>query len=757
MTVLTFEPLIPGSLWLALAVCAVVVIAWYGRRRPASVPRTRWGVMTSLMFVAIAIVLTLLLNPMWAHEIESPAGKPSITVLLDASESMATPDGAGGVSRFAAASKAAHDIAESLGDEFDVHVETFDRSVKMIDAADLPNISPVGTATDLAGAIDSVATQEREQGQAMVLLSDGIHNAGGGTARVLESARVARSLVCPIFTRTYGGQIQSYGLAIDIPSPQDMAIVGQKLPLTARVTHTGIVRGRTSVTLLLDGKQVDRRDVLLDPNGPSEVHFLITHDKVGVYPYEVRVEPLPGQTSLANISASYALRVVDEPIRVLVLEGKPYWDSRFFIRTLAADPAVAINAVIRVSNNRLMDRTLSHSRESGAADQMVESWKITTDPKEPLSSMDKLRGYQIVVLGRDVESFLDDNAIANLRTWIAEQGGALVCYRGAPTSDQNDQVEKLLPVEWSGDSSARFHMELTKQGRDLDWLQIDPNGDDPYPRLPTLALSDSIISVKPLATVLASATLSDGAKTPVVVYHPYGVGRVVTVEGAGMWRWAFLPPEYQDQEKAYAGLWHSMMRWLTSADNLKPGQLVTLRADRVRFSTDEPATATLLARQDNGKTSAPMVELDRDESSAPSQSGAFHKVFTPMPLGSEPGVFRVNFGGLSEGRYQAKVSGANPDDPSTRIIFDVKKYDLEELDLVARPDLMQRIAEDSGGSVLSSENPASELESKFKQQQALTHPPQIEFTSAWDRWWLLVGAIALWGTSWAVRRMGGLI
>ena len=325
-----------------LAVGGVAVLAWYVLYRPPSVPKLRWGVMAVFMSMAVAMVLALLLNPTWAHQIDSSGGKSLVTVLVDASESMTTPDATGGVSRYAAACRTARDIAGSLGADFDVRVESFDRSVKTIDPAELTNLSPVGTSTDLAAAIDSAVSEQRSQGQAVVLLSDGIHNAGGGAARVLRSAQVARSLACPVFTRTFGGQTNSYDVAVELQSPQDMAIVGQRLPLTVRVTHSGITSGRTTVTLLLDGKKVDQRSVLLVRNSPSDVHFLITQDNVGIYPYEVRVEPMPGQTLLANISASYVLRVVDEPIRVLVLEGKPYWDSRFFIRTLAAVPAVAI-------------------------------------------------------------------------------------------------------------------------------------------------------------------------------------------------------------------------------------------------------------------------------------------------------------------------------------------------------------------------------------------------------------------------------
>jgi len=754
---LSFEPLIAPSLWLGLALIAAGMLVWYALRRPGGTPRKHWSVMVGFMSAAVGVVLFLLLNPTWSHQIEPPGGKPVITLLVDASKSMATPDASGGISRYAAASQVATDLVKSLSDEFEVRVEQFDKSARAIDYADLATITPTGPSTDLATAIGSAIDQERSQGQSVVLLSDGIHNAGGGAARVLQAARVARSLACPIYTRTFGGDVRSNEVAIELHSPQDLAIVGQKLPLTATVTHRGIASGRTIVTLLQDGKTVDQRDVLLDSSGASDAHFLITQDKVGIYPYELRVQPLPAQASLANTTVSYVLRVVDEPIRVLLLEGKPYWDSKFLIRTLSSDPAMALDAITRISDGRLIRRAISHTHSGDAPSTITDTWKILADPKEPLSSADKLRGYQIVVLGRDIDAFLDDAAISNLQTWIAQQGGSLVCYRGSPTEQPDPRLDKLLPVQWTSVTPTRFRMAMTAQGRDLNWLQSDGLADDPLSRLPTLAAEDAVAFSKPLAVVLATSTQADGAPAPAVVYHPYGTGRVVTVEGAGMWRWAFLPPQYQQQEQIYSSLWQSMMRWLTSGANLKPGQICSLRADRIRFSSDEPATATLLVRDDKDQTKVPAVELRLTDAEVANTHSGTATSYVPAPMGSQTGVFRVNFGLLLPGRYLAQVSGAKPDDPASRIIFDVRQVDQEETDLQARPDLMQRIASDSGGAVLSASNPVSDLESHFKSELARTHPPQFEFSSAWDRWWLLVAALGLWGASWGGRRWGGLI
>ena len=64
--------------------------------------------------------------------------------------------------------------------------------------------------------------------------------------------------------------------------------------------------------------------------------------------------------ALALFVATSALgQYPTKPIRVLVLEGKPYWDAKFLLRTLGSDPAVALDSVVKVSDTRYMRRTLS--------------------------------------------------------------------------------------------------------------------------------------------------------------------------------------------------------------------------------------------------------------------------------------------------------------------------------------------------------------------------------------------------------------
>ncbi|MGQ9651243.1 MAG: hypothetical protein ACUVXJ_14130 [Phycisphaerae bacterium] len=773
MAALTFEPLITPTLWLTLAVLATALMVIYASRRPASIQRGRWAAVIVLMSTGLLLTLLILLNPTWTNEMEPPGGKPLLTILVDTSASMATADTDGSQPRYDVARAIAQEAARNLGRFFDVRVRTFDSLAAPAEPEELGDRSPGGEMTDLASAITGSVEHDRPQGQAMLLVSDGIHNGPGGIDSVRTATQLAKAMSAPVYTKTIGGQASVYDLRVELYSPQQLAYIGQKVPIRVVVKHVGLPGALVRVALLYGEKVIDLRETRLMPDGATDVRFFISQEKRGLYRYEAKVEPLPGEVVQANNVASCVLQVVDEPIRVLLLEGKPYWDGKFLMRTLAADPAIAIESIVRLTDGRLLRRMLSRAASQPAAGNAAEtpsanaggsgaqpaggrpeSWTILSSAGDVLADLEKMKVYQIIVLGRDTEHFLDEAAIANLRNWIAGEAGSLVCYRGAPVAQVDERLERLLPVRWSPTRETRFRVQLTEQGRDLRWLPTVGNltEGEALPQLPTLATVARPEKPKPMAVVLAASTAEGGSDPdPVLTYHAYGIGRVVVVEGAGMWRWAFLPPEHQVHDEVYGALWQSLLRWLVSKERLRPGQDCVLQADKITFRATERVSATLLMREEATRGRVPSVELSGSALIRP-------ETFAPIAAGDNPGIFRVDFGRLPEGRYEAKILGhkKDEDDQSGRITFDVRSFTEERLDLQARPDLMARIASDSGGAVIESD-PASEIHHSFRSYMARSRPTRVTRTTAWDRWWVFVGIMLVWGAAWALRRSGGLV
>src|SRR5438128_2589389 len=107
---LSFEPLIPASLFAFLAVAGAVLLAIYAISRPANVPRHRWVMAIIFMCSGFALVLIVLLNPTLVRPLPGPAGKPLVTILVDSSASMATADSDARQPRIARAAAIARDL-----------------------------------------------------------------------------------------------------------------------------------------------------------------------------------------------------------------------------------------------------------------------------------------------------------------------------------------------------------------------------------------------------------------------------------------------------------------------------------------------------------------------------------------------------------------------------------------------------------------------------------------------------------------------
>lgn len=764
MTSLEFEPLIPIAWWLSLAVAAAVLLVLYGRDCGRRLGAKKAARIVALMALAVALPLVILLNPQWHERVPPPAGKSLVTVLVDASSSMSTPDAGDGASRFAAARELSAAISEQLADRYDLEVRLISGSETPLDGATATG-APDGPFTDLAGGLTRVLEADRPQGQAVVLLSDGIHNAGGGEAAVLEAAQQASVLAVPIYTKTLGGNTTVRDLAVEVQTPQDLAFIGQTIPLRVDLVAHGLSGSVARVSLWRENEEAEHREVALS-EGVTEIEFPLVHTQSGLSRYEVRAERIGDEATDVNNTSTYMLRVIDEPIRVLLLEGKPYWDTKFLLRTLASDPSIELVSVVRLTDGRYLQRTLDRPAagtsdgppaEGQAADEALppaaersEAWKILTTPGDVFSDDQALASYQVIILGRDADGYLSDDVLAGLKRWLARDGGSLVCFRGTPTVQVSQRLGSLLPVRSESARETRFHMSLTEAGKQLRWIPTKEPGGSALTGLPTLATRSQASHPQPLTVVWAVGESAGGTSPePVVTSMPYGTGRVVVLEGAGMWRWAFMAPQYEQQASIYANLWQSLMRWLVSNTGLLPTQTWALRSDKVRFSNTEQATASLLVRPGSQASDTLEIELAGTSLDAPRR-------VTPTASGDELGAFRVLFGKLPEGRYTATIVGSSEDDTTARAAFEVRSNVDEVLRLEANPNLMKQVAVRSGGAGLSAATP-DEIATLVDEHLARLRPEQYRTTTAWDRWWVLAGVFALWSVSWGYRRSRGLI
>lgn len=786
----TIEPQIPLSLWWALAAIAVAAMLWYVVRFEWNQTSSKRIVLTAMLALGLIGPLLIALNPTWVETIPPIPGVPTITVLVDGTMSMNTPDmdESKSQTRWSRAVELASQV-ESKGGEVSIRPMAFGSVMKPLDpkaellSKDKPASEtdrwPQGHRSDLSMAIRQSIRTGSPLGHAVLLLSDGAHNVGS-TEGLLQSAREANALATPIYTVTLGSSLGMKNLSVGAKSPRMLSFPDTPITIRATLGHSGLVGRTTQVQLLHNGEVLQAQSIRL--NDPTqEVRFVVDPkaDAQSLERYQIEASEVEGEVTSADNETSVLVQQLLAPIEVLVLEGKPYWDSKFLLRNLANDPVVNLTTIVKLSPNRFLVRkaeqaprpvrmttsATTQSNSDGNSDSQSEGqeatdsansranqWQIEEQLASPLESDRLLEKYRLVILGRDAGVYLTDAAVDNLRSWISKNGGCLLCARGAPSDQMAAKLAEILPVKWAGSiDESRVHAEVTQHA--LDTSIFDPllsEGIDPIGTLPTLAVGSQPKIRTGLPQILMQSTSSSGASVPVVTYQPMGAGQTIVVEGAGMWRWAFLAPEHASKDKIYPTLWQSMVQWIISQQDMLPGQDISIRSDRATYLAGDRATASVSLKNP--------AQWNVEQLSVLLQSAEFDlpKRLTLTASGVDNGLYRVDLGSLDVGYYSLKIVRGESDEVLAAGAFEVRDPWFESLEVDARPDVMRQVARLSGGEVLPPED-VPKLVERFVEQIRSQQKHEVTRTTMWDRPWVLLLVLGTWITSWVVRRRSGIV
>lgn len=739
-----------------------------------------------LLGLGIVGPLLIALNPVWVQPVPPPPGKPTLTVLVDATQSMATPDGntQGTRSRWQSSLEAIRKLPLDHA-QVDVRVQSF--------ADKLAPLNPQTTAleqsappadsnshrSDLTSAIRQTVRSGSSVGHAILLVSDGAHNVGSMDSLV-AAAQEAKSVDTPIYTLTVGSSVGTRNVSVSARSPRMIAFANHPLNLRFRVGHSGMADQTVNAQLWYKDKVIATQKKRLSRDPMQEIKFSLDKAPTELLArYSVTIDPVEGEATEADNQSSVLVQRLGAPIRVLLLEGKPYWDSKFLCRNLTSDPTVDLSCLIQMTNSRYLVTRYGSAIATDAngtspaqtnEPQPTEGsvlpegvWAIDKELNSPLEQSRALDEFRVVIIGRNADPFLTDKAVENLRNWVSKNGGCLLCSRGAPSNALAKRLADVLPVKWEGGRESRFRSSVSQYGYDA--AVFDPlipfDGGDPLADMPSLATSSAPKAREGLPQVLAQSVVDETGKAiPVVSYQSYGSGQTVVIEGAGMWRWAFLPPQHAAKDSVYPTLWQAMIQWIISQQDLLPGQKVAIRSDRNTFLTGDRVTATLL-------TSAAKETKDASKSNAVETSSDFEVLLSGpgmqlprrlqvAPWGMDSDLFKVDFGVLDVGYYTATVVSPDSDEPLTETVLEVRDPWFEKLEVDARPDLMRRLSLTSGGQTID-ESEIEKIVDRFQERLQANRPTQVIRKSVWDQPVVLLGVLGIWACSWVIRRRTGLV
>lgn len=621
------------------------------------------------------------------------------------------------------------------------------------DSSILPSLpKPSNDITDLAtGVKTSVGSgQAQEQQGAVVLFSDGQHNEGDSP---VEVAKVLAGRQMPMFTVGFGTQAK----------PRDLALMKVEAPESAFVEDR--VRGQFTIkddmpagqsfkVSIKDGTRVVwEQQFATEGKGLRKVPFefplsdiarerLKTQragTEVSGIPLEmhVSISPVSGEREIGNNEGGLRVRAVTQKRKILLLDGRPRWETRYLRNLFERDEQWEINTVIAGAT----------AREGG----LLRGNGPEQFPSDPAL----LQSYDLIIFGELPRSLFKDEELKWLSDFVAQRGGAIAFIdgpRGVLKEYLQTPLGALLPVEWKGtpvrDQVAR--LVLADRAQSLASFALVPERAQNIDLWQNLRVPHWISGATPLpgAEVLVEAEISGtAARLPAVVARPFGAGKVLYHAFDDSWRW-----RYEVADQYHVKYWNQVGNWIAELPFAVRDKFVSLDAGGITYRPGESADLRVRLRDGEGKPVTNAVVdavLYRD--------GKRIATIRLAPDENAGGLFRGRTAGLEPGDYEVGVeSVAIADrDARARTQFKVEPRETGELaQLNANEDLLRQMATASGGQYLREEQMPRLLELLAPMSQGRVIESD---TVLWQSYWWFLPLVALLTIEWILRKRVGLL
>ncbi|HUU82112.1 MAG TPA: vWA domain-containing protein, partial [Phycisphaerae bacterium] len=334
----TQEARLQLALMVLLALAASAWTLFFYLRVYRYLGRRPMGVLSAMRVLAVLLLVLLVFKPVLSFE-ERVEHRTDLVVLVDASRSMSVSDWPDTPHRLARATTQIQEYLDRLAAAFNVQLYTFDTRARPVEAGRWSE--PEGEATNITRAVkDVLALARRADTSGLVLLSDGLHNAGGDVVRDTTALGPP-----PIYTVGVGTDLTRESgyqdISIENVRAPEESVVDNVTRITVDVEAVGLADRSIEVQLREGDPSIptvsglggalskSKGDTLLSAQplrldgtpGSQSITLTVTPTTTGRHTYTVRIPPDPAERRSENNTRDLYLLVTDPKIRVLYVEG----------------------------------------------------------------------------------------------------------------------------------------------------------------------------------------------------------------------------------------------------------------------------------------------------------------------------------------------------------------------------------------------------------------------------------------------------
>lgn len=764
-------------------VLAALGFAFFLYRKERLVPRNRRIAMMCLQAAALLTLIVVIMQP-YAKVRTNNEFKRSMIVMLDTSRSMAIEDPRTAAEDVEEAAKAlnripldrklggddAQDVKQELGsarridlarsalthpemdllgqleERYDLRFFTFDSQLRSEDPLGVPEPAAVKESNDLPLA-------EGESSRVGTAIEDAVDRFSGqplaGAVVISDFAWAEGKDPVNVARRLKERRVPLYTVPVGLPAPPDIHVrgviapevvfKGDRVPLRVKIESRGFAGKPVTLYFNLDGTERENKQITLRDGVQFEEFMFIPEAESGTLDLEFSIKLQEGEITDANNAVSHDVRILDEKIKVLYIEGMPRWEYRYLRWVLLRDPRLQVQFLMTQGDPAL------------AASSPVHIGRFPEDPKDALK-------YDLIILGDVPASYFNTAQTQLIEKLVRERGGSLLMLAGpmaAPSTYRDNPIGDLLPVNIGTGGylnlATNVSPEVTEDGhKSLSTsLSLAPDVSariwshvKPMYGLPQLA------GPKSGANVLLRLPKANEADPdyPLVAWHRYGTGKSLFVATEDLWRMRL-----EVGDRFHARFWGQTIQFLTLSRLLGANKQISIETDSNSYSAgDQIRIFANVLTESFEPVTGERYEIELQEKDNPDSATTIEL----SAVESTPGLYSGSYLAAKDGKYEVR---SEPQDAevSNTAEFSVKTVDLEDRETSMQPDVARQAAEISGGRQLSLAG-LGDFVANLPPEKQQTNTVKIE-RDLWDTplWFLLLVIFA--GAEWYLRRKDNLV
>ena len=605
---------------------------------------------------------------------------------------------------------------------------------------------PVGSKTNLTSGLSFTVSNDQKTGKgAVIMITDGQQNDGGSP---VEVAKVLKGKGIPIYSLGVGSHV----------TPKDLAILKTIVPDS--VYHEDVVRGEVVIkeeviagqpftVKVKDGEKVIwEKSFVTEGKANRTIPFdfpvkELAAERIKALPADVRalgvpmdlkisLTPVEGEAELTNNEGSLRFRAVTQKRKILLVDGRPRWETRYLKNLYQRDEKWEVNAAI--------------------AGMRGETGFIRGD-KEGNFPADKamLDAYELIIFGDVPKDLLKPEEIRWMADFVGKRGGAMIFIdggRGHLRQYGDTEMGPLLPVDYTDSKPPTGLKSLGLVGRASGLAPFALTSDlatnaEAWAKLP---VPKSVVGVKPLpgAEILMDAEAT-GGRVPLAIFRSFGAGKVYYQAFDDSWRW-----RYEVADKYHVKFWNQIANFIAEEPFATQDKFVSLDAGKMTY---EPgAMASIRARIRNGE-GKPVS--DAAVTAVLSKDG---KVVAKLGLtADEGGLYRGMTAALEPGSYEVAIESAAVPEGQIKVRTEFRveaSLNIERTLLSVNEELLRQVSMTSGGQYFREE----QMDQIIKLIEPLTagNVEESESPLLESKWWFAL-LVALLTTEWLIRKRVGML